>query len=172
MIYMVEMEFRDPEREHDWHVWYLQHVTQLIRNVPGFTATQRFRSMTPTPSPWLAMHEVAGPEVFTSAEYGANGGPASTGEWKDRHSNWYRNLFSGIDQTPDVGADQFLLMAEAGAKLSAATALGMIEVTGIGLDKTAEKRRFKVVGWSELKAGDFASPGLRIFKPISPKVRK
>ena len=73
MIYVVEMDFRDSAREHDWHTWYIGHVATLIRNVPGFRATQRFRAMTPTPSPWLALHEVAGPQVFTSPEYAANG---------------------------------------------------------------------------------------------------
>ena len=58
MLYMVEMDFRNPAREADWHVWYLGHVAKLIRNVPGFRASQRFRAITPTPSPWLAMHDV------------------------------------------------------------------------------------------------------------------
>ena len=68
MIYMVEMEFRNPAREADWHVWYLGHVARLIRNVPGFRASQRFRAITPTPSPWLAMHDVVSGAVFESAE--------------------------------------------------------------------------------------------------------
>jgi len=102
MIYIVEMDFRNPEREADWHVWYLGHIAKLIRNVPGFRASQRFRAITPTPSPWLAMHDVASGEVFESAEYRANGGPVSTKEWRAEHQNWSRNLFSGMDNTPEV----------------------------------------------------------------------
>ena len=75
MIYMVEMDFRNPAREADWHVWYLDHVTKLIRNVPGFRATQRFRAITATLSPWLALHDVVSPAVFESKEYRGNGGP-------------------------------------------------------------------------------------------------
>ena len=113
MIYMVEMDFRNPAREADWHVWYLEHVAKLIRTVPGFRATQRFRAITSTPSPWLALHDVASPAVFESAEYRANGGPASTGEWQAEHTNWHRNLFAGIDATPEVPADGHLLVLEA-----------------------------------------------------------
>src|SRR6476661_4432756 len=102
MLYMVEMDFRNPAREADWHVWYLGHVAKLIRNVPGFRASQRFRAITPTPSPWLAMHDVVSGAVFDSAEYRANGGPVSTGQWQTEHANWYRNLFAGIDNTPEV----------------------------------------------------------------------
>ena len=75
MIYMVEMDFRNPAREADWHAWYLGHVAKLIRNVPGFSASQRFRAITPTPSPWLAMHAVVSGAVFESKEYKANGSP-------------------------------------------------------------------------------------------------
>src|SRR5689334_21967370 len=58
MLYMVEMDFRNPAREADWHIWYLQHIAKLIRTVPGFRASQRFRAITPSASPWLAMHDV------------------------------------------------------------------------------------------------------------------
>lgn len=170
MIYMVEMDFRDPAREHDWHTWYLAHTTQLVRNVPGFTATQRFRAMTPTPSPWLALHEVAGPEVFESKEYKANGGPASTGEWRDRHTNWYRNLFSGWDRTPNVRFDQHLLVAEAKATLPAGLPDRMSWGQSAGLDKTAERRGLLVLDHGQLTAGLFAVDGLRVFKPITPRI--
>ena len=174
MIYMVEMDFGDPAREHDWHTWYLAHTTQLVRNVPGFTATQRFRAITPTPSPWLALHEVTGPELFESKEYKANGGPTSTGEWKDRHTNWYRNVFSGggFDQTPDVPFDHHLLVAEGNAKTPDAIANKMSWGQSAGLDKTAEKRGLLVLKPGELKASMFGIDGLRIFKPITPRITK
>jgi hypothetical protein len=170
MIYMVEMEFRDTAREHDWHTWYLAHTTQLVRNVPGFTATQRFRCLTPTPSPWLALHEVAGPEVFESAAYKANGGPASTGEWRDKHTNWYRNLFSGWEHTPDVRVDHHLIVAEAKADVPLGIKARMTWGASAGLDKTAERRGLAVLGHGELKASMFAIDGRRIFKPITPRI--
>lgn len=170
MIYMVEMDFRDAEREHDWHTWYLNHVAKLIRTVPGFRASQRFRALTPTPSPWLAMHEVEGPAVFESAEYKANGGPTSTGEWKDRHSNWYRNLFDGCDCIPAVPLDAHLLMAEGKAGLPAD--LPQMRLTSAGLDKTSEGRSFAIVPDGRLDARMFDLAGVRVFKPITPQIRR
>jgi hypothetical protein len=174
MIYMVEMEFRDTAREHDWHTWYLAHTTKLVRTVPGFRATQRFRATTQTPSPWLAMHEVEGPSVFDSAEYKANGGPASTGIWQKEHTNWYRNLFGGIDQTPDVAMDAHLLLADEGAKLP--SGLKMTWLSSAGLDKTVKARGFAIVGAGQSKprltADLFDVPSLRIFKPITPRIAR
>lgn len=172
MIYIVEMDFRDPAREHDWHTWYLEHTTRLVRNVPGFTATQRFRCLTPTKSPWLALHEVAGPEVFESKEYKANGGPASTGEWKDRHTNWYRNLFDGWAETPAVGFDQHLVMSEGDAKVPDSIAGRMTYGKSAGLDKTSERRGIVVLNPGELRASMFGIDGVRIFKPITPRIAK
>jgi hypothetical protein len=114
MLYMVEMDFRNPAREADWHIWYLQHIAELIRTVPGF------RAITPTPSPWLAMHDVVSAAVLQCAEYRANGGPAATGEWRAEHTNWYRNLFDGIDSTPEVAPDAHVLVSEGDAHVPGA----------------------------------------------------
>lgn len=172
MIYMVEMQFTNTAREHDWHTWYLTHTTQLVRNVPGFRATQRFRALTATASPWLAMHEVAGPEVFESAAYKANGGPASTGEWQSEHTNWYRNLFAGIEHTPDVRFDEHVLLADGDAKLPATISGTMTWLDGAGLDRTAQRRGMTVLAHGRLTADHFGVPGLRVFKPITPRITR
>jgi hypothetical protein len=170
MIYMVEMDFRNPAREADWHAWYLDHVTKLIRNVPGFRASQRFRAITATPSPWLAMHDVVSGDVFESAEYRANGGPVSTGEWQKEHTNWYRNLFAGIDHTPEVPADAHLLMLEANARVPAPYAETVTWLESAGLDRTAGRRGIAIVPPGRLTARLFDLTGVRIFKPISPRI--
>lgn len=170
MIYMVEMDFRNSAREADWHVWYLDHVAKLIRNVPGFRASQRFRAITPTPSPWLAMHDVVSGDVFESAEYRANGGPASTGEWQKEHTNWYRNLFAGIDHTPEVPPGAHLLMLEAEARVPAPYAETVTWLESAGLDRTAGRRGIAIVPPGRLTARLFGLAGVRIFKPISPRI--
>jgi hypothetical protein len=172
MLYMVEMDFRNPVREADWHVWYLGHVAKLIRNVPGFRASQRFRAITPTPSPWLALHDVASAAVFESAEYRANGGPASTGEWQAEHLNWHRNLFSGIDNTPEVPPDAHLLLAEAGAKVPEPHAATLTRLEPVGLDRTSKGVALGIIPAGRLTAGLFGLPGVRLFKPISPRITK
>lgn len=170
MIYCVEMDFRTPEREHDWHVWYIEHSTFLVRTMPGFSATQRFRCLNASDAPWLALHEVSGPEVFESAEYKAGGGPPSTGEWAKLHLNWQRHLFDGVRETPDVGVDQHLLMAESDAALPADCA--GTRLTCVGLDRKSTRRSIAVVPAGGLKAGMFALPGVRIFKPITPRITR
>jgi hypothetical protein len=169
MLYVVEMDFRDAAREHDWHTWYLEHVTRLIRTVPGFRATQRFRAMTATKSPWVALHEVAGPEVFASKEYAANGGPASTGEWKDRQSNWHRNLFDGLDVMPAVPVDAHLLMGEGDAPMP--QGLLVIRLTSAGLDRSSASRSIAIVPGGRLTAAMFPMPGVRVLRPITPQIR-
>jgi len=170
MIYMVEMDFRNPAREADWHAWYLDHVARLIRTVPGFRASQRFRAITATPSPWLAMHDVASSDVFESAEYRANGGRASTGEWQHEHTSWYRNLFAGIDHTPEVPADGHLLMCEADANLPETHAGSVTWLESVGLDRSTERRGLAIVPAGRLTAGLFGLAGVSIFKPISPRI--
>jgi hypothetical protein len=170
MLYMVEMDFRNPAREADWHSWYLDHVTKLIRSVPGFRASQRFRAITATPSPWLAMHDVVSGAVFESEAYRAHGGPASTGEWQTEHTNWYRNLFAGIDETPDVPADAHLLVLEADAEVPEPYGHGVTWLESAGLDRSAGRRGIAVVPAGRLTAGLFGRAGVRIFKPISPRI--
>lgn len=172
MIYVVEMDFRNPAREHDWHTWYLEHTTHLVRSIPGFTGTQRFRSLTSSPSPWIAFHEVAGPHVFESAEYRGGGGPASTGDWAKEHLNWHRNLFDGTRETPDVAFDQHLLMAEGDATLPAPYASRATQLVSVGLDRSSQKRAIVLIPAGGLTAGMFALPGVRVLKPITPKIRR
>src|SRR5262245_1089133 len=167
---MVEMDFRNPAREADWHVWYLDHVIKLIRTVPGFRATQRFRAITATASPWLALHDVASPAVFESAQYRAAGGPASTGEWQAEHSNWHRNLFAGIDATPEVRFDGHLLVLDDGTELPPPYAATVTWLESVGLDRTAERGGIAVLPPGGLSAALFGLAGVRIFKPISPRI--
>ena len=143
MLYMVEMDFRNPAREADWHVWYLGHV---------------------------AKHDVVSGAVFDSAEYRANGGPASTGEWQAEHTNWYRNLFAGIDNTPEVPPDAHLLMLEGGAKVPAPYATSVTRLESAGLDRTSKGRGIAIVPAGRLTARLFDLPGVRVFKPITPRI--
>ena len=145
-------------------------MTKLIRNVPGFRATQRFRAITPTPSPGSPCTTWSRRAVFESKEYRANGGPASTGEWQAEHTNWYRNLFAGIDNTPEVPPDGHLLVLEADAKLPAPYAATVTWLESVGLDRSAGRRGIAIAPPGRLTAGLFGLAGVRIFKPISPRI--
>ncbi len=115
MIYMVEMALLATERRAEWEAWYAAHQHHLL-TIPGIHASQRFECIHPAASPFVALHEVDGPQVFTSDAYRTSAGPSNTGEWQDKMSNWHRNVFRGLDHTPDVGLDARLVLVERGCE--------------------------------------------------------
>ena len=112
MIYMVEMALLETARRAEWDAWYVAHQHRLL-SIPGFHASQRFEAIHAAESPFVALHEVDSPDVFTSPSYRAQAGPTNTGEWQTRMNNWHRNVFDGLEHTPDVATDSCLLVVEA-----------------------------------------------------------
>jgi hypothetical protein len=171
MIYMVEMDFPHPERLQEWHAWYLAHIRVLL-TVPGFRASQRFEAVVDTPSPYLALHEVASAALFDSAAYRSRGGPASTGEWRQLQTNWHRNLLEGLDQTPDVPADGHLLLLRDARDVRLPVGIEVDWLRGIGLDRTLTECGLAVLP-DPAPVLDLARryPRVRIYRPISEKIR-
>ena len=171
MIYMVEMDFPHPERLPEWHAWYLAHIRVLL-SVPGFRASQRFEAVLPAPAPYLALHEVSGPEMFESVAYRDRGGPASTGEWRELQTNWRRNLLKGVDATPDVPADCHLLLLDGARDVMVPAGIDVIWLQGIGLDRTIVECGLAVVK-DPAPVLDAArrDPRIRLYRPISEKIR-
>jgi hypothetical protein len=169
MIYMVEMALLDTARRAEWDVWYLAHQHKLL-SIPGFWASQRFEAIHPAESPFVALHEVDSPDVFTGPGYRAKAGPTNTGEWQAKMGNWHRNLFAGIDHTPDVGSDTRLVLveAEAAAKLPAGVAVAWMDAAG--LDRSVRRRGLALAApaTADPLAG---SVGLRVLRPIGPRLR-
>jgi hypothetical protein len=112
MIYMVEMALLETARRAEWDAWYLAHQRRLL-SIPGFRASQRFEAIHTAESPFVALHEVDSPEIFTGPHYRAKGGPNNTGEWQVRMGRWHRNLFDR-NHTPDVPVDARLVVVEEG----------------------------------------------------------
>ena len=166
MIYMVEMALIATDRRVEWDAWYLSHMHKLI-SIPGIHATQRFESLSESASPFVALHQVDGPAVFTSDAYRAKAGPSGTGEWRELMNNWYRNVFDGIDATPDVPLEGALIVVEDGASA------GLVPVTwmhSVGLDKSSERRAIGVVGRLEDALGLIGRTGVRVCKPLTPRL--
>lgn len=171
MIYMVEMDFAHPEREAEWHAWYLAHIRVLL-SVPGFRASQRFKAITATPSPYLALHEVASPALFDSAAYRARGGPASTGEWRALQTNWHRNLLEGIEESPEVPADAHLLLLRDVRDAALPEGIAVSWLHGVGLDRSIGECGLAVVGDpTPLIPLAERDERIRLYRPISEKIR-
>ena len=172
MIYMVEMDMRLEERAAEWHAWYLAHIKVLL-GVPGFRASQRFQSLLPAAAPYLALHQVDSGAIFDSPEYRAQGGPTSTGEWRERHSNWRRNLLDGLAETPDVPPDRYLLRLENARDVALPAGIAVAWTKAVGLDRDAQEFGLAVID-DPAPLLDLARGNSRIalYRPISEKLRE
>jgi hypothetical protein len=165
MIYMVEMALIDVARRTEWDAWYLSHMKKLI-SIPGIQATQRFESLTPDDSPFVALHQVTGADVFTSVAYRAKAGPEGTGEWRERMNNWHRNLLSGADETPDVPMAGALVIVEAGVSVP----IPVQWLDSVGLDRSVQRRGIAVVASRAEAETLLERPGVRVCKPLTPRL--
>jgi hypothetical protein len=172
VIYMVEMDMRLDDREAEWHDWYLAHI-KILLTVPGFRASQRFKSVLPCPAPYLALHQVDSGAIFESAEYRSRGGPTSTGDWRERHSNWRRNLLEGLDKTPDLPADKYVLRVENARNVTLPAGIWLTWTKTVGLDRDAQEFAFAVID-DPAPLLDLASRDtrVRLYQPISGKLRE
>lgn len=173
MIYMVEMGFPHPERIAEWHDWYLRHI-ELLLTVPGFRASQRFEAIVDNPSPYLALHEVSGPELFTSEAYRNRGGPASAsvGHWSELQTNWHRNLLDGLDETPEVPADAFVLLLRDAREIAVPSGIAVHWLRSVGLDQSIRECGLAVLR-DPAPVLDLArrDDRVRLFRPITEKIR-
>src|SRR5438874_5622994 len=148
-----------------------RHIRVLL-TVPGFRASQRFEAVTETPSRYLALHEVESAALFDSEAYRSHGGPASTGEWRQLQTNWHRNLLDGLDQTPDVPRDAYLLLLRDVRDVKLPAGIAVDRLRGVGLDRTIDECGLAVLN-GPAPLLDLASHGqrVRLYRPISEKIR-
>jgi hypothetical protein len=172
MIYMVEMAFRHPSREAEWNEWYLAHIGVLL-TVPGFRASQRFHAIVDNPSPYLALHEVESAGLFTSSAYRNRGGPTSVGHWSELQSNWHRNLFEGLDETPEVPLDKFVLLLRDAATVPILPGGTTIHwLNGVGLDRSVRRCGLAIIADPVPLTGlAERDDRVRLFRPISGKIK-
>ena len=168
MIYMVEMNLLDTARRAEWDAWYVAHQHRLL-SIPGFRASQRFESIHPAESPFVALHEVDSADIFTSPTYRAKAGPTNTGEWQAKMNNWHRNLFA-LDHTPDVPMDSRLIVVETAGASAVLADVHVTWMEAVGLDQSVQRRGLAVM--PEATADRLAgTPGIRVLKPIGARLR-
>jgi hypothetical protein len=168
MIYMVEMALLATERRAEWDAWYVAHQHRLL-SIPGFRASQRFECINPAESPFVALHEVDSGDIFTSPTYRAKAGPTNTGEWQTKMNNWHRNLFD-LDHSPDVPMDARLVVVEADGASAVPANVPVTWMEAVGLDRSVKRRGLAVMPppTADRLAG---VPGIRVLKPIGPRLR-
>ena len=165
---MVEMALLDLAQRAEWDAWYVAHQHRLL-SIPGFRASQRFEAIHAATSPFVAIHEVDSPDVFTSASYRAQAGPTNTGPWRQKMGNWHRNLFDGIAHTPDVPIDARLVAVDGDADASLPASVSVAWMTAVGLDRSVSRRGLAVAppAVAEPLAG---MPGVRVLRPIGRRL--
>ncbi len=166
MIYMVEMALIASDRRVEWDAWYRSHMHKLI-SIPGIRATQRFESLSESASPFVALHQVDSPDVFTSEAYRSKAGPGGTGEWQHLMNNWYRNVFDGVAETPDVRLEGALVVVEDGAD---AGTVPLRWMHSVGLDRSSERRAIGVVARLADATPLIGRKGVRVCKPLTPRL--
>jgi len=168
VIYMVEMALLEPERRAEWDAWYVAHQHRLL-SIPGFRASQRFEAIHQAESPFVALHEVDSSDIFTSPAYRAKAGPGNTGEWQAKMGNWHRNLFAGVEHTPDVPPDARLVVVEDGGAAALPERVAVQWLDAAGLDRSVRRRGLAVLPPS---AADplAGTPGVRVLRPLGPRL--
>jgi hypothetical protein len=168
MIYMVEMALLDTARRTEWDAWYVAHQHRLL-SIPGFRASQRFEAIHAAESPFVALHEVEAPDIFTGPIYRARAGPSNTGEWQAKMGNWHRNLFA-MEHTPDVPMDAHLVVLEDGAAPALSDGVSVQWMEAVGLDRSVPRRGLVVLSpaTAERLVG---TPGCRVLRPLGPRLR-
>jgi hypothetical protein len=168
MIYMVEMALLDTARRAEWDAWYVAHQHRLLA-IPGIRASQRFEAIHAAESPFVALHQVDSPEVFTSATYRAQAGPSNTGEWQAKMGNWHRNLFD-MAETPDVPTDARLVVIEHDVGSTVPEAVQPSWMEAVGLDRSVRRRGLAVLPRATAE-GLVGTPSVRVLRPIGPRLR-
>jgi hypothetical protein len=168
MIYMVEMALLDLAHRAEWETWYTAHQHRLL-SIPGIHASQRFECIHTAAAPFVALHEVDGPQVFTSDAYRESAGPTNTGEWQTKMGNWHRNIFRGLDHTPDVPMDARLVVVERNCEGALPRDADLRWLEAVGLDQSVRRRGLAVMppASADLLAG---TPGIRVLKPLGPRL--
>ena len=171
MIYMVEMNLIDLSGRSEWDSWYLEH-TKMLLSFPGFHATQRFECIHEAKAPFVALHHVDGMDFFNSHSYKNKAGPSGTGVWQNKMNNWNRNLFDGLEATPNVKEKELLIIIEDEAKIRLDEKLEVHWLTSVALDMNVKCRGLAVTSLSKSSEISTNTPGVRVLKPIFNRLTK
>jgi hypothetical protein len=170
MLYVVELNFvngmKDAER---FMPFYAEHMRDL-RTTPGLTTAQRFHSLFPVASPFMQVYTITDASVMQSRAYKSVGGPGHP--IVDDHArsltDWYRNVFDGMEKMPEVPLDSHLVVVDGRENAAGLPALPFTWLKSVALDRSVDERGMAIVADIEpLKS--LVGPKVRIFRPMGPQ---
>lgn len=157
-FYMVEMDYPEhagPGRE-AFEEFYERHISMLL-TIPGFLTAQRFECVHAARAPFLAVYQLAGPEVMDSEIYRSKAGRMSVAEeFRTRMTNWDRNLLQGGIDHLKV-REGMLSIADRSSAEELPTGFAPLKV--VGLDRTT--------AWRGVRRNGRTDDGARTFRPIT-----
>lgn len=166
MIFMSQSGISDPSREHEWDVWYIEHLRIMV-TVPGIASAQRFKTDSPGHSPSLAMYSIASAEVFRDPYYQSVRG---MGEWLPLIQKHYyrRNLFEGLDAAPDVEEGSVLIVADRDHAALTQADLELTWLKAVGIDLSTPYRGIAVI--KQAAAEKLPADGrFGVYRPVTPR---
>ncbi len=165
---MVEMDMSHGDRLAQWHAWYEAHVDKLL-TMPGFISAQRFVSIGPTLSPYLAIYSVTDESALTNPTYTARAGPQSASTWAPFMSNWQRNLLDGVTVAAEVNSGQWIALIDRQAPDAPELPPGFARLKPVGLDCSMVERGLRWGAQDEAPPSPAQAQGwtLRVWRPLS-----
>ena len=165
MLYMVECDISDPQVEAEWNAYYTERKLDEVLAVPGFRTSQRFKSLAPFPSPYLAIHTVDSLDVLTGDAYRSGGGGSFDPRFQPYIINWHRNVFSGIERAPAVADDELIAVVDDAREKLFDARFTWLEAAG--LDRSVTSRGIARVGRGEGERLAEAHKGIvRLYRPL------
>lgn len=169
MLYTVECSFTDPQHEAEWNTFYSDLKLPALISVTGFHTSQRLRAVTPGVPTYFAVHSIDTAEVLASDDYREKGG-GNFARWQSMITDWFRNVYDGVERAQAVDAGQYLLVSSAGP--ASLTALGLMPValTAVALQCTPARRWMAVAEQSAI-APSALPDDIAVYVPMGPQLR-
>jgi hypothetical protein len=168
MIYMVACRFTgtdEIDKEAQWNAYYDGPKLDALLSLDGFTSSQRFKCVHASPAPYVALHTIRDLAVMDDRYRSVGGG--GFGGWEPWIDNWSRNLFDGLEVSPDVPIDSFLAITDDEATATALTGIDFAWIDCVGLDRSVTRRALAVLDPSDgEELASFRPAGLSLYRPI------
>ena len=164
MIYTVELNFSEPDREAEWHTWYESYLKKLV-SLDGW----RF----------LALYSLDSLDVYASEAYrNIGGGGNASVAYKEAISR-RRNVYEGVKRFPEVAEKGRVLLCEDAPDgfdlpnvlfLPLSAASGRQKAGATALDGEPERRALALTDADTVNTLNLtAIEGLAVYAPITKR---
>ena len=141
---MVEMDFPFPDERVGFDTFYADHISLLL-SIEGFLSAQRFEADRSVPAPFLAIYEIANPEVLTSPAYASKAGPAAVPNvYRSKFRNWDRNVFTTPSCELTVPMGGWMTVVDRLSTTSMNLPVGYTALNPTGLDRSVVERGIRI----------------------------